>query len=65
MQKAVRKIYGRTKLETIHEDQEFLVRSYPQEETFYDSSVQLVSVWVEHIFPCWFAGHEDVCAWRL
>jgi hypothetical protein len=64
MRKAVRQYYRRTKLETIHEDQEFLVGPYPQ-ETLFDSGVQLVAVWAEHIFPCWFAGHEDVCAWRL
>jgi hypothetical protein len=64
MRTVVRKYCKKTKLETIYEDHEFLVGPYPQ-ETFYASGFQLVTDWAEQIFPCWFAGHEDVCAWRV
>jgi hypothetical protein len=64
MQKVVRKYNRRTKLETIPEDQEFMFGPYPQ-DTLYSTSVQVISNWAEQIFPCWFEGHEDVCAWRV
>ena len=57
-------IRQRTKLETIREDEEFLAGPYPQ-DNLYTSGMQLVSTWVEQIFPCWFDGHEDMCAWRV
>ena len=42
------------RLETIHEDEEFLDGPYP-------SGVQLFLEWVGQLFSCWFDGRMGVC----
>ena len=51
------------KLETIHEDEELSLF----EPTYEDRIQNLYTFlgWVEHIFPCLFAGQGDVCGFRV